>query len=184
MRTPAFLFGLALLLTLPATSQVAPTPRISGLSFAFEQNEVHVSFALRNAFDAKMVERLESGLATTLVYDLELGRDRRIWFDRIVASRRLEVSAKLDSLTNEYRVNYKLDGKLFDSRIFRDVAALESAMTRIIDLPAFTLGEHQRGEIVTLRVRADLGSRTWFSLIPTRVTTDWAESRRFVTPGG
>ena len=82
----------------------------------------------------------------------------------------------------EYRVNFKLDDKLIDSRIFQDLSGVERAMTRILDLPAFDLSAEDRAEPLTLRVRADLGSRTILSLVPTRITSDWAESRRFFAP--
>ena len=156
-----------------------PKPRIAGLAVAFDGPRVLVGFGLRHAFDERLRERIEAGLATSIVYELQLVRERRWWFDRKVKSSRLEVTAKYDALTMEYRVNFMLDGKLTDSRIFQELEGLKRAMTRILDLPAFSLDRGRQQEI-TLRVRADLGSRTWLSLVPTRITTDWAESRRFV----
>jgi len=184
MKRPFALLGLVLTVLLWAPQDHAndtPKPRIAGLAVAFDESRVLVGFGLRHAFGQHLQDRIEAGLATTIVYEFQLIRERRWWFDRKVNTNRLEVTAKYDALTMEYRLNFMLDGKLMDSRIFQEVGGLERAMTRILDLPAFALDLDRREE-VTLRVRADLGSRTWFSLVPTRITTDWAESRRFV-PG-
>lgn len=181
MRRPFALLGLALaalfwLVQVHAADD--PKPRISGLAVTFDGSHVVVAFGLRHAFDARMRERIEAGLATTVLYEMQLIRDRPWWFDRKVDVSRLEVTAKYDALTMEYRVNFKLNDKLIDSRIFQDLDPLERAMTRVLDLPAFEFRLEADSREITLRVRADLGSRTWLSLVPTRITTAWAESRR------
>lgn len=183
MRWPLPFLGLALTALLwpfPAVADDSPKPRIAGLTTSFEGSRVLVDFALRHAFDERLRERIEAGLTTTITYELQITRDRRWWLDRTVDSSRLEVTAKYDALTMEFRVNFLFDGKLMDSRIFQELEGVERAMTRIVELPAFSLEDNRSGREVTLRVRADLGSRTWFSLVPTRITTDWAESRRFI----
>lgn len=185
MRSLAVLVGLTILWSTFAWASDAPKPRISGLTLTFEGNRVLASFGLRHGFDDFLRDRIESGLSTTVVYELDLVRDRRFWrfwIRRQVEADLLEVTAKYDVLTMEYRVNFKLDGKLIDSRIFQDLTGVERAMTRIIDLPVFTLDARARAEPLALRVRADLGSRTILSLVPTRITTDWAESARFFAP--
>ena len=185
MRSLAVLVGLTFLWSASLWASEAPKPRISGLTLTFEGDRVLTSFGLRHGFDEFLRERIESGLATTVFYELDLVRDRqfwRFWIRRQVRRNRLEVTAKYDVLTMEYRVNFKLDDKLIDSRIFQDLAGVERAMTSVLDLPAFTLEDKDRAEPLTLRVRADLGSRTILSLVPTRITTDWAESSRFFVP--
>ncbi|MCH9651774.1 MAG: DUF4390 domain-containing protein [Deltaproteobacteria bacterium] len=185
MRALAALVGLvltSLLWTLPSTAADAPKPRIAGLSVSFEGPQVIVSFGLRHAFQSGLRERIESGLSTSVIYDIQLVRDRKWWLNRKVLSSQLEVTAKYDVLTLEYRLNFKLNGKLIDSKIFQDLGLLERAMSQVVDLPAFVVERGENRREITLRVRADLGSRTIMSLIPTRITTDWAESRRFVPP--
>lgn len=185
MRTLALLVGLTFLWSAPSWASEAPKPRISGLTLSFEEDRLLASFGLRHGFEEFLRERIESGLSTTIYYELDLVRDRqfwRFWLRREVQSNRLEITAKYDVLTMEYRVNLKLDDKLIDSRIFQDLNGVERAMTVILDLPAFSLGDREQAQPLTLRVRGNLGSRTILSLVPTSITTDWAESRRFFVP--
>ncbi len=185
MRSLAVLVGLTFLWSTLTWASEAPKPRISGLTLSFEDGRILTSFGLRHGFEEFLRERIESGLSTTIFYDLDLVRDRqfwRFWVRRQVQANRLEITAKFDVLTMEYRVNFKLGDKLIDSRIFQDLDGVERAMTRILDLPAFSFGDREQAQPLTLRVRANLGSRTILSLVPTSITTDWAESRRFFAP--
>ena len=87
-----------------------------------------------------------------------------------------------NAITREYLVNYKFDGKLTESRVVRSLDELNQAMTRLRDLPIFTLGSVPADRRLLVRARADLGSRTIFSFVPTAVTTEWVESKKFLPP--
>lgn len=87
-----------------------------------------------------------------------------------------------NAVTREYLVNYKQDGKLVDSRITLDRDELERAMTRFTGLTLFHLGDISPNKRISVRARAELGSKTTLLIIPTRVKTDWVRSRRFRPP--
>ena len=76
--------------------------------------------ARRTASTPETRERIESGLPTGFIYELELARDRKRWWDDGLARARLEVVAMYNAVTREYLVNTKQDGKLIDSRTVRD----------------------------------------------------------------
>ncbi|MGH9361523.1 MAG: DUF4390 domain-containing protein, partial [Thermoanaerobaculia bacterium] len=158
--------GAALLWLLLLLAEGGPEASVSDLQAAVDGQRVLASLVLRNAFDAALVARLQSGLPTPIVYRFELLRDRKRWFDRGVAGNTLEVAAVHDAVTQETTVNYRLDGKLIDSRTVRDERALERAMTRIQAVPVFTLEGLPRGQRLLVRARAELGTRTILALIP------------------
>lgn len=168
-----------------AASAAAGDPRIAGLHVAFEGDRVLASFALEGAFDRRLSSRLESGLPTSILYRLELHRDRKRWYDRRLEENTLEVVAVYDAVGRTYTVHYRLDGELIESRTVRDRQEVQGAMTRLGPLPVFSLSQirGERGRIL-VKVRAELGSRTFLSFIPVTVATDWADSNKLRIPGG
>ena len=170
-------YGMAALAVLAAAAGAygaelaRPEVRVDG-------NLARVDLALDGAFTEEFVAQLESGLPSGFVYDLELDRDRQ-WFDKTLATSKLQVVAMYDAATRGYLVNYKLDGKLVESRMVREVADVERAMTRIDGLPAFHLDAYPRSWRLLVRARAAVGSRTVLYFFPARAITDWRESGKF-----
>ena len=87
--------------------------------------------------------------------------------------------AKFNAVTQEYLVNFRQDGKLVESRVVRERDELERVMTRFSRLPLFNLEDVNPEGRLTIKARADLGSKTVLLLIPKTVTTDWVQSRKF-----
>jgi hypothetical protein len=170
------------LLALVAPAAVRADPRIRGLQVAVDGRRVLLDVRLEDGFDRQVEERVRSGLPTSFTFEFELLRDRKRWLDRPLERSELQVIAMFDAVASEYLVNYKLDGKLVESRMVRTLDELRSAMTRFEGLPAFTLEPLPRRWRLLVKARALLGSRTLFYLVPTRVTTDWQESRKFWAP--
>jgi len=167
---------------------LAPAPstaegRISGLEVAVDNDRVLVSLTLADAFHHRLRERVDSGLPTSILYRFEIDEDRTRWWDRYLDERTLEVTAMYDAVARQYAVNYKMDGKLIDSRTVHDQEALAEAMTRVQSLPIFTLAALPRRRRLLVKARAELGSRTVLSLVPVAITTDWVESKKFRLPG-
>ena len=172
-----------LLVTLSVSSKGAnPKATVTDLRVEPTQERILLSFRLESAFGEDIRQRIESGLATGFSFRIRLLRDRKRWFDKALATTELQVVAMYNAVTREYLINYKHDGDLIESRVVRDVDALEEAMTRVEQLPAFALEDlsltsSQRR--LRLRIRAELGTKTILSLIPTTITTEWAESAKF-----
>lgn len=175
LRPPLLVVLAALALPVAADGPAA----ISELAVEVDGNRALVSFHLDDAFDPRFVERVQSGLPTGFTYQLELLKDRKRWHDRALEDTTFQVAAMYDALSRQYLVNYKLGGKLVESRMVNDLAALERALTRIEHLPAFDLGRAPRSWRLLVRVRAELGPRTILSFIPAKNFTEWYESNKF-----
>jgi hypothetical protein len=156
--------------------------RVRGLEVRLDGHRVLLDFRLEDGFDREVVDRVRSGLPTSFTYELELLRDRKRWLDRPLDRTSLQVIAMFDAVASEYLVNYKLDGKLVESRMVRSLEELQKAMTRFEGVPAFVLEPLPRRWRLLVKVRGLLGSRTLFAILPTRVATDWQESRKFWIP--
>ncbi|HUO87011.1 MAG TPA: DUF4390 domain-containing protein [Thermoanaerobaculia bacterium] len=180
---PFAILALVVLFALPlGAQQESGEPRIREVSVALDGHLVRVGFQLEGAVTADFVERLESGLPTGFVYRLELLKDRKRWFDQGVERSTLQVFAMYDAATRGYLVNYKLDGKLIESRLVRGLPDLARAMTVIDALPAFQSTGLPRSWRLLVRVQADIGPRTLLGVLPTRQVTEWRESRKFRPP--
>lgn len=162
-----------------AVANPAAGARIVDLEAVLEDGQVRLDFRLDGAFDAALREQVASGLPTGITYELELLRDRQ-WFDRGLTEATLRVTAMYNALTEEYLINYELDGKLIESRLLHDPAALEPAMTEFARLPAFTLEPGAEvGRRLLVRARAVLGTHTLLGFIPARDATGWTQSDKF-----
>lgn len=173
MRTALVLLGLLLF---------APPPRgpaIHGLQAALDGNRVVAAWTLTDAFDGKLSQRIDSGLPTPIVYEIELHKDRKRWYDNRIAGTTLEVVAVHDAVARTYSVHVKLHGELVESRTVRDREGLAAAMTRIERMPVFTLGDDTPSGRLIVKVRARLGSRTILSFIPVSIDTEWKDSNKF-----
>lgn len=186
-RIPSLLFAGLLLLGLlalalgsqRAAAQNAADAHIGGLRVQLDGNQLLVDFQLVGAFDEELQQRIDSGLPTALVYELELVRARRSFFDKSLADGELQVIAMYNALTREYLINFKHDGNLIFSKVVREAAELRKAMTEIGALPAFAASERWSDEKLQLRVRAELGTGTAFFFIPHTLRTGWSESASF-----
>lgn len=154
-------------------------PRITDVRIAFDEQQIRLSFKLVGAVDDDWRKRLDSGLPTSFNFDFQLVRTRKSWFDKSVDSSSLQVTAMYNAVTREYLINSKHDGDLFDSRVVKDSAELEAAMTELTAFPVFATEGKNPQQRLRVRVRAELRTKTVFFFIPSTVHTDWAETRKF-----
>jgi len=161
----------------------ADKPYLTEPELVLDGQRVVVSFQLVGAFTEELFEQIQTGLATGFTYQFNLLRDHLRWADNRIDTSELQVVAMYNAVTREYLINFKQDGKLIDSRIARNRDELERAMTRIEEIPAFTLGgDLNPNKRYLIKARAKLGSRTIMLLIPTRIETDWVTTRKFRPP--
>jgi hypothetical protein len=172
---PALLVAGLLATAAPAAAE---EPALADLSITLSGFQVLATFRLEGGFGPELRERIDSGLPTGIVYELELARDRKRWWDEVIDSTRLEVVAMFNAVTREYLVNTKHEGKLIDSRTIRDPAELEAVMTRFAAVPVFVLEEPSRRERYLVRARAELGSGNVLGFVPVMHATAWVESNK------
>ncbi len=152
--------------------------RLERLEAKREGRQVLVSFHLVDAFDQELRARVDSGLLTGIDYELQLSKDRKRWWDRPLQSASLQVVAMYNAVTRDYLVNVMLDGKLIESKQVHSWADLETALTRVEGMPVFSIEGVPEDWTLLVVGRAELGSRTILSIIPTHVTTPWVESNK------
>ncbi len=165
------------LLVAPAAPAATAEPRVRELSIVLADGQVLVSFHLEGGFTPELSQRMESGLPTGFVYELDLARDRQ-WWDDSIDTTRLEVVAMFNAVTREYLVNTKLEGKLIDSLTLRDPGDLERAMTRFTALPVFTLSPSAQRARYLVRARVELGTGQVLGFIPFLKTSEWVDSNK------
>ena len=153
--------------------------RVTDLRLSFDGQQILLSFKLAGAFDENLRKRVDSGLPTSLTFDLELVRSRKRWFDKAVDEGTLQVLAMYNAVTREYLINFKHDGDLIESRVVKDAAELERAMTEFTDFMVFSAKGKNPRQRLRVRIRAELRTKTVFFFIPSTVHTDWAETRKF-----
>jgi hypothetical protein len=161
-----------------AAPALAAEPAVEDLSIALDGVQVLASFRLADAMTPELRERIQSGLPTGFVYEIELLRDRQRWWDESLDSTRLEVVAMFNAVTREYLVNTKLEGKLIDSRTLHDEDELERVMTHFAAVPIFVLHGPSRRERYLVRVRAELGTGNLLGFVPVMRSTSWVESNK------
>lgn len=182
---PRFTLLAAILVWFAATGAAGPAedPILVDLDSSVAGRELQATLHLLDAFDERTRERLQSGLPTTFTYEFKLETKRRWWFNPTNVSSKLQVVAMYNAIRREYLVNYKLDGRLVQSRVLKSLPELERAMTAIGPMSVFELdgklrlhlGSLEEGKSV-LRARAVVGSKAWLGIIPTSVASDWIET--------
>ena len=96
MRTPFALLGLLFL------ASQSPDAAVHGLQTAMDGNRVLASFVLTDAFDGRLARRIDSGLPTSIVYEIELHKDRKRWYDNRIDRTTLEVVAVHDAVARTW----------------------------------------------------------------------------------
>ena len=161
------------------TAELDADPQISNLRISVEEQQVRLSFRLVDAFGDHLKRRIDSGLYSGFMFDFQLVRARKSWFNTSLESGSLQVVAMYNAVTREYLINLRYNGDLIDSRVVQDVAELEEALTVFEDLTVFSVEELNPRLRLRVRVRAQLGTRTVFFFIPRTLHTDWSESGTF-----
>ena len=122
-----------------------------------------VSFALVDGLTADMRDAIQSGLATSFSYDVELRRAAATWFDQTLASLTITASVRFDNLTRRYQLARSFDGRVEDARPTEGEEDVRRWLTEFERMPlAATSALELNGEYY-VRVRANARPRnTWF----------------------
>jgi len=172
---------LGILLLTASPSIMAATPELSRLQAFAAGDVISVHLELKNAFEQAEISRsLESGLPTGFSFQFELVRKRPNWFDDTLATSTIEVIATYNSVTREYLINYRRDGKLVKSETVTSLGQLREKMTRI-DEPALFQRNRRPSSKLAVRARADISRKVIFYIVPSLVSTEWRQTR--VKPG-
>jgi hypothetical protein len=164
----------------PARAIIAgDDPVIPGVSTWVAGNDLHVDTRLSPALPEDVLQRLASGLPTTVTWELRLFAFRNLWFDSLKDERRYAVTATYRPVTSDYAVERRLDARLLDTKVVptRDEAA--AALAKVPGLPLFTMGDHLLGKKLLVRVRCLYASGVALGVVPTSAETAWVRSGIF-----
>lgn len=176
---PGFVF--LLLLPAPALAQ-APAqvsdetraaPHIGDLQVRIRDGQILASFRLDGALDDETRARIASGLETEFEYRLEIIRPRRLWIDGKMVQHRLVTAVKYDSLSRQYGLTLKRDGKVERSSTTDRREEMESWLTFLHEIPLGAAAEFVPPADYAVRVRAEFPIRFVLYFIPWDQDTSW-----------
>jgi hypothetical protein len=154
-------------------------PVIPGVATWVAGRDLHVEAHLAPALPEDVLQRLASGLPTTLTWELRLFVFRNLWFDGQKDERRYAVTATYRPVTGDYAIERRLDARLLDTRVVLTREDAAAALAKVPGLPAFTMGDHLLGKKLLVRVRCLYGSGVALGVVPTSAETAWTRSGIF-----
>jgi hypothetical protein len=127
-----------------------------------KDQHVLVSFSMESGFTDDLRAAIQSGLPTTISYDVELRREVAAWFDKTLESSTVNASVQYDNLTRRYRLSRTVDGRGEEPTVTEDEDAVRRWLTSFDRLPLFTTDRLETNVEYYVRVRAQ--SRPWIAL--------------------
>ena len=151
-----------LILWLLAGVAVHAEPDLSVTPLA-RDGHVLVSFELNDGFTDEVRDAIQSGLATTFLYDIELRRGAVTWFDRTIAEVTITTTVRFDNLTRRYQMSRTVDGRVEDARPTEDQGAMRRFMTQFVRIPLSTTSVLETNAEYYVRIRAHTRPHnSWF----------------------
>ena len=127
------------------------------------EDHVLVSLELPGAYTQEIRDAVASGLETTFRFDVELRRAVGFWLDRTVDRASVSASVRYDGLAGRYRVTRIVDGRVEQSQVVEEEAAVRQLLTTLERLPLFSTRDLETNGDYHVRVRVDRRPRTgWF----------------------
>ena len=97
----AFL-ALALVLSLAADAS-ADAPALVNLEVASEGKYVTLNAKLQDGLNEKILEAIDNGIPISIVYTVELRREKAVWADKLIRSDEIKHTIQYDSLKKAYQ---------------------------------------------------------------------------------
>lgn len=166
-RPQVFLTWLGLLATVIVGTEAlsAQTASVLRVVPLLRDDQVHVSFELRDGFTPEVRAAIQSGLETTFTYRIDLRTDAAGFFDRTISQAIVTNTVDYTTLTRKYQLERRVDGRLDRSHVTDDEAEVRQWLTSMDKLRLFptTLLEHNREYYVrvTASARPSQGSMLW-----------------------
>jgi hypothetical protein len=154
--------SLFILIPLGAALQAQSTVRIVPL---VRDGQVLVTFELPDSYTEDVRAAIQSGLRTTFNYTVDLRVEVPAWTDRTIQTVTVTNIVKYDNLTRRHTLERTLDGRLAESKVSEDEAAVRQFMTGFQRLPLFRTSKLEPNREYYVRVRAtarpNSGSMLW-----------------------
>ena len=125
------LFVLAVLLS-GIVGRAAESLRIVPIN---SDDRLVVSVELNDGYTDEVRQAIASGLRTTFTYDIELRMVVPGWVDRTVATSSVTLSDQYDNLTRRHTLSRVIDGRIDDTAVTEDDAAVRQWLTHLTRIP-------------------------------------------------
>ena len=143
----------------------AEEPRISEFSLKVEHRVVSVTVQVEDGFPPEVMERIRSGLPVTFTYEFALKSSRSLR-DKTWARAKVSVTCKYDPVLVEYRLNFRKEGQLYDTRFVHHWTEASRGMAELAGLALFDVPEEARGRPVFVTAEARLLARSKWLIFP------------------
>jgi hypothetical protein len=148
--TRRLIFCLLGVLTVAAAPAAAQEPlRIVPV---VSDRQVLVSFEFADAYTDDLRELIDSGLPTSVTYDLELRMPARVWVDRTIASASVTVTVQYDNLTRRHSLTRTVDGRVEDAVVTEREEEVRRWLTTVHRLPLCATTKLERNREYYVRV--------------------------------
>jgi hypothetical protein len=171
-----FVAAAAALLAFSATAR-AETPHISPLTVEVSGSDLSLTFVLNGAIDPDLARRIESGLETSIDYDVRLAERNRYWFDQDLDAHHFRVTAAYNPVKREYVVRDFWDRKPAATVATSDFSAAARLLVSRSRLPAFRVRRGWPHKHLYVKMRASYDAGHFFALAPVDSTTEWKKSK-------
>ena len=129
-------------------------PQLTHLTITNTRDHLLVYTELEGAFVEKVEKAVQSGVETTVSYDVDIFQQKRLWFDKKVASLRTRHRMKFDVLKKTYTITRTWATPETITTDSFDEA--KQAMSRLEGIKALPLTQLVRGEAYQVKARAHL----------------------------
>jgi len=145
---------------LGAGMDLAGADAIKVVSLVKDQR-IYVSFTMDRGFTDDLRAAIQSGLPTTISYDVELRREVAGWFDKTLQSATVSAIVQYDNLTRRYRLSRTVDGRGEEPTVTEGEGDVRRWLTTFDRLPLFTTDRLDAN--VEYYVRVHARSRPWIA---------------------
>lgn len=139
-----------------AVGRAAETLRIVPIS---ADDRVVVSVELADGYTDEVKQAIASGLRTTFTYTIDLRMLVPGWVDRTVATSTVSLSDQYDNLTRRHTLQRVIDGRIDDTIVTDDDAAVRQWLTTLTRLPIIRTTRLDPGRDYYVRISAQARPR-------------------------
>ncbi len=157
-RVLALIFGVWCFLIAPAWAK----PNISKISLNTEKEVVTLDAELIDAFNEKIREAIESGVAMTFTYEIELLRQSSVFGDEVVSQNKVTHTVQYNTLKKVYQ--FSSQGKNINRKVTtKSMEKYQQLMLTLKDIPIAHIFKLDPEEKYYARVKAEMEAEgLWF----------------------
>lgn len=156
----------------------AQEPYVRKFFLNVKHSLVVVSLELEDSFPSEILERVRSGLPLTFTYYFYL-KSKGTIKDKVWIKTKVTITCKYDPVKIEYRLNFRKDDQLFDTRYVHSWSETAKLMSSFQNLSLFEVPEEAKGEEIFLSFKVHLLSKTKWLIFPSSISVPETVSTTF-----